>query len=145
MVSKVKKHFVTYEQAKLLFEKNFNIPCNSFYLYDKGISEKGFCKKKVPTANYNTRDKLSKPFYKLGYSRPEIHTVIEWIRIKHKIWIEIRHIKVYGENKFYIIIYQYGKDDYYTIHCKNDVGYKVWNTPQKATIKAIDYVLEKLI
>lgn len=64
----------------------------------------------------------------------------EWLRDKHGIWVEVRHIKTFGVNRFHIIIWKYGEEDYHTIHCGNGVGYEVWDTPQEAYSAAFDYI-----
>lgn len=79
-------------------------------------------------------------------NKPEIWQVVEWLRLEHNIWIECRHITTFNINRFHVIVWNYkDKLDYKTIHCDNDIGYKVWDTPKEAYLAAIDYTLKELI
>ena len=71
-----------------------------------------------------------------------IADVIMWIHENLDIWIEVRHIKTYGVNRFYFILWDYNDRDYYTIHDHDNIGYKVWDTPTEAYLAAIEYFEE---
>ena len=132
--------YVTFEQAKLLTEKGFYLhkeegfyeSCPAVFLNDKSLYVK-----------YNSVLGVNK--WEL-YNAPEQWQVVEWLRLNHEIWIEVRHIKTFGINRFHLIIWNYkNTEDYITIHSENGVGYKVWDAPQEATSAAIDFVLKNLI
>lgn len=116
--------YITFEQAKWLKEKGFNEVIKT--LYNENGTE--LVKGTLPNSLTNY------------YSAPEQHQVVDWLLEKHGIWIEVRHIKTFGVNRFHIIIWKYGEEDYHTIHCGNGVGYEVWDTPQEAYSAAFDYI-----
>lgn len=155
--------YVNFKQAKLLREKGFDVPVCSYYSGDKlhqnysiinqnsqeYLEDKGDCliipySSEERSLYLNTID-----FNAWGddnYSAPEQWLVIEWLRIKHNIWIQTPYNYYYNELSFcWIIININGvkRDDTWLsgIDTKK-VGF---NTPQEAMSDAIDYVLEKLI
>jgi len=138
----IKPTYVTFEQAKLLkkaefFDKNIynEVRLSQPYYYDpKGILrdiDKAFGEK-----DYDLRD---------CYNAPEQWQVVEWLRIKHNIWIKV---------------------DIAWLNCSNG-KWKSWSwslmnlekcepiittklittrtTPQEAYSAAFDYVLKELI
>jgi hypothetical protein len=134
----MKAHYITFAQAKWLKEKKFNEWCNSFYNYNKKVKygDSNFYSFKRKIKNYNSE----------VYKRPEQWLVVEWLRVNHGIWVEARHIKTFGVNRFHLIIWKYDKENFYTIHCDNSnngMGYKVWDTPQEAYSAAFDYILQQ--
>jgi len=125
--------YITLEQAKWLKEKGFNIPTIYYWFENSKVS--------VPTrTSDNQYSNWNQFLSNLRISAPEQHQVVDWLLSNHDIWIEVRHIKTFGVNRFHIIIWKYGKEDYHTIHCGNSVGYEVWDTPQEAYSAAFDYI-----
>jgi hypothetical protein len=134
MNNKIEPTYVTFEQAKWLKEKGFNknivqVECH------QGYDFRGDGTHLVKNGRHIQHN--------LFYSAPEQHQVVEFLRINHGIWIEVRHIKTFGVNRFHLIIWKYGEEDYHTIHCDNGVGYEVWDTPQAAYNAAFDYIKDK--
>lgn len=131
--------YVTFEQAKLLKDKGFDEKVFSYFRKGTSIWN-SFPNFEQEPDDWNSNNYID------CCSRPEQWQVIEWLRIKHGIWIEVHHIKTFDVNRFHLIIWNYkNTEDYITIHCKNGVGYKVWNSPQEAYSAAFDYVLNNLI
>lgn len=117
--------YVTFEQAKLLFEKNFNEYCNSYYEKDKSLHQY--------VGNYNSEDQ---EIYMPHYSRPEQWMVIEWLRVKHGIWIYIL--------PYSILFRPYAEELVDEDRFGKWEGHK-YNTPQEAYSAAFDYILNNLI
>lgn len=132
----IKPPYVTFEQSKWLKNKGFDYHklfqdfADYYDYYDRNIQgrchESDFSEDKFPDDKW--------------IPVAEQHQVVEWLRVNHGIWVEVRHIKTFGINRFYIIIWKYGEEDYHTIHCGNGVKYEVWDTPQEAYSAAFDYI-----
>lgn len=131
-MSKIKRAFVTFEQAKLLWEnKFFNADVLKWWITFNGHTEPSLI-------NYRAHNDAF-------IQAPEHWQVIEWLRITHNIWVEVHHIVTNGVNRFHLIIWRYTESDYRTIHCSNGVGYEVYDNPQEAYSAAIDYVLKDML
>ena len=123
----IKPTYVTFEQAKLLKHKSFNIDTPSYYNEKLTGNEKYSIGKRVP--NY---------FNLLDYPRPEQWIVVEWLRLVHGIWIEVG-FDAWNKETYDFSISIKGKKDY---HYDDFTQY---NSPQEVYEKAIDYVLNNLI
>jgi len=125
---------VKFELAKLLKEKRFDKPINSFYT-DTGKLWKQ--RKQIPTANYNAYPKNpnSKLFYKYGYSAPTIAKVVMWLYEKHGIWIAVTQELGYTTTFCYQIMGEHISATYKPY----------FKTPTKAYEAAIEFTLENLI
>jgi len=119
----IKPTYVSFEQAKLLKEKGFDVKVKPFY---NGLQNNEFVISDIIQTNNN----LPK-----WYPAPEQWQVVEWLRVKHDIWIEICCFKSVNCG-FSIWLINKG---YYELE---QVEYK---SPQEATSSAIDYVLTNLI
>jgi hypothetical protein len=139
----IKLTYATFEQAKKLKEKGFNVECRNYYLEkDKALYE-GFEDEywgDYRCRNWNADVIGIKPFQ--GFvSAPEQWQVIEWLRVEKGIWIQIFPI---GEDK---------EMKYYCKIIKNDNGWvkivhqisTIVITPQEAYSAAFDYILKELI
>ncbi len=121
--------YVTFEQAKVLKEKGFDLACNEYYLED-GIDYS------YPKAeNWNLKvDTIS---------RPEQWLVVEWLRLKYQI-----HILVVPFYSYDILLgYVWNTGGLITMSNMNAVLKRSGehNTPQEAYSAAFDYVLKELI
>jgi len=121
---KIEPTYVTFEQAKLLKEKDFDLLVNA-YFSDNGREEHLQDKYK---ANYNCRVSVG-----LTHSKPEQWQVVEWLRVKHKIDVMIGRTL----NKKHTYHYSIFTDDVYTS--------QEFETPQEAYSSAFDYILTNLI
>jgi hypothetical protein len=85
MTQKIEPTYVTREQAKWLKEKEFDLPT---YAYYSGLN--------FYTGEYKNHSQTTigdTPMHKMliGYiSAPEQWQVVEWLRVNHGIWIELR-------------------------------------------------------
>ena len=162
-MNKIEPQYVSFEIAKLLKEKGFGdadncyIQLPNYYDIEEVLhsNEVSVSKKYNTSPNHlgaDTIDDFKAHLTVMDNSlddivlAPEIWQVVEWLRLKRNIWIECHHITTFNINRFHIIIWDYkDKSDYKTIHCDNDIGYKVWDTPKEAYLAAIDYTLKELI
>lgn len=146
----IKPHHVTFEQAKWLREKGFNIPTNYFYFEDGEFRENTLENDSWGNNEYDnwnnawlTKKSGDRCFgckkengYFETYSAPEQHFIVEWLRIKHSIWVEA--ILVY-KNKWEFNIYNCEKCEILSdLMSQSD-------SPQEAISAALDYVLKELI
>jgi hypothetical protein len=121
--------YVTFEQAKKLKEKKFDVECNRFY-NKNGVLK--WCFANGLGNNYKNQS--------LAISASEQWQVVEWLRVEHGIWVRLTT---------YAFGYQY--------HLDNTPDPSTWaidrrydctddfKTPQEAYSAAIDYVLNNLI
>ena len=119
-MKEIKPIYVTFEQAKKLKEKGFDVECK--YYYNIEFKELSFHIGYVGDIYKNSEmsDKIS---------APEQWQVIEWFRVKCSIWVTTDRNDF---NKFKWIV-------------EHDLSQGSWETPQEATSAAIDYVLDNLI
>ena len=137
----IKPRYVTYEQAELLKEKEFGVPCKKAYMKD-GSGNVHPVPEEFET-NWNTR-KSEVDYMRVFYSSPEQWQVVEWLRVNHDIWCQV-NISKYGV--FYCNILQnqptknIDRPMTYEMICQlND-----FNSPQEAYSAAFDYILTNLI
>ena len=123
--------YVIYPQAVWLKEKGFDIPQNKMYSY--GTPMFGHVKEvkfyngdlhECASTPYNWNDWSNKPTATEYYSAPEQWLVVEWLRINHGIWIEVRN--TYDGNGY---------------RCFFDGKEHVFQTPQEAYSAAFDYII----
>jgi len=128
------KHlFLPYELALLAKEKGFDEPClMAFYgennygqPFDKLFLPASFGKYKNSLASLNN---IAAPLYQ---------QIIDWLRVKHSIWVYCSNTANSGE-LFWLKISKKGK----LIYERNDITF---NSPQEAYSAAFDYVLNNLI
>jgi len=127
MQNNIQPKYISFEIAKWLKEKGFDIPVQ-YGVFGKAMKfTEDFGNRHRPKSrlrNWNT-DKAN------SYSVPEQWKVVEWLRVKHGIFIEIRYmddVLTYG----YVIttiIDNTEQDEKY--------GYK---TPKEAYSAAFDYI-----
>jgi len=145
----INRQLVTLEQANLLKLIGFHVSCDYYYsvsLSDRPNSDGGYSgphawKKgeinitsgyfvnNFPSIDWSNADWIA-------YAAPEYWLVVEWLRIKHDIWIEVR--KDYDSGILLGYESQVDCEDGYI-----DCG--TYKTPQKAYSKALSYVLNYLI
>lgn len=113
----IKPTHVTFEQAKLLKEKGFDIDTGYFYDIDGCVYRPLF----------NSSD----------IHAPEQHLVVEWLRVKHGIWVlidieDVRHLCNYVIK-------------WHNNICLIETRGKGYKSPQEAYSGAFDNVLNNLI
>jgi len=139
----IKPHYVDFNVAKLLQEKDFKEPVYSYYkenkiLYTviKNDSHSGKIETPVETLlqDYNA-------YLSLGlYSAPEVRHVADWLLQKYKIWIRVDYF-FFGDD---VIEWDYEIDQNYSTVIEFGET-RQFNSLEEAYSAAITYVLENLI
>lgn len=129
-MDRIEPKYVTFEQAKLLKEKGCNIETKTFY-----ASNGKECDMIYDFDNW--------------YYRPEQWQVVEWLFLKHKIYI---HTTIIGNedtiidtnSDWSVSVY---KDKMYNLMWGSKVTCNVnyYKSKQKAYSAAFDYILKELI
>ena len=136
LTPEIKPTYVTFEQAKLLKEKGFDLRIKQCYvsketilfLYDEN-NTLGWCNRNLP---------------KNEYSAPEQWQVVEWLRIKHGVWI-LALPTINGYFAYKIIDVQMNPEKHIERPPYKDVSANDYKTPQEAYSAAFDYILTNLI
>jgi hypothetical protein len=157
-MNKIEPEYVTFEQAKWLKEKGFNLPTTHYYFEDGEFKEhslkgtNGYYGEEyefnLSDFNENWNDKfLTKKSgdrcfgcskdteYFKTYSAPEQWQVVEWLRVNHGIWVYTK--PVLDEDgewifKSYIkLMNDFKAKEYQTKLCRE---------PQEAYNAAFDYI-----
>jgi hypothetical protein len=115
---KIEPKYVTFEQAKWVKEKGFNIPTLTFYLDGK------------PMFNHNKEPRNSNILPgNIDVARPEQWQVVECLRLNHGIWIYCKYQK---RGKIIFVIEDLQGNN---ITISPDL-----NSPQEAYSAAFDYI-----
>jgi hypothetical protein len=143
-MNEIKPTYVTFEQAKLLKEKNFNIDVKSYYTTSEEFTPKDYYYY-GNEINYNSRindiNNINGTI-----SRPEQWQVVEWLRVKHGIWISVYTMdKWLSNDNDRVQIF-----DYSIKQMKRgliDISKKLeeFDSPKEAYSAAFDYILNNLI
>ena len=142
---------VSFEIAKLLKEKGFDMPCNNYYtsrgllnsdgwgdiIYEDGGFSSGEPERMI-RFDYSDFSKRQKEEY---YLCPTISEVVMWLYEKHGIWIGVQPISVVG--KFQFRTY-YNNKGVMNQHWNESMS-KEFNSPTEAYEDAIEYTLKNLI
>lgn len=135
--------YISFEQAKLLKEKGFKYYCRVSYWDNELTSHTpGFPLENGETSQENYYD--FPRFY-----APEQHQVVEWLRINHGIWVEIKP-ECYGD-RWFANLNICSREAWDNLYKRNEVlsAFREFNnehpTPQEAYSAAFDYILNKLI
>jgi hypothetical protein len=144
-MEQITEDYVSFEVAKLLRDKGFDIQTTFYWLKKKGTKK---YKKYTNEAYFNSEEP------KDGFTfAPTQALVIKWLRIKHNIHISIQ---TFGEEKDYPkYLYQVCELKDYRCSIENalkelqmeyeDILLMSYNSPEKATEAAILYTLQNLI
>jgi hypothetical protein len=117
----IEPKYVTFDQAKWLKEKGFNLPTLNWY--HRGNKK------------FNTNDLLfSMNRLTDNYSAPEQWQVVEWLRVNHGVWV---YVKLGYGHEFVI---QKALAPFEIIYADG-----TFNSPQEAYSAAFDYILKELI
>lgn len=113
---------VTFEQARLLKEKGFDIKTTTFYASNGGVCDSVY------------------DFDNWCYN-PEQWQVVEWLRVNHDIWVSCYPTSNPLKCQFRI----YKNDNGVMGQVYDDYMGKEFNSPQEAYSAAFDYILNNLI
>jgi hypothetical protein len=122
---------VTFEQAKLLKEKNFNIDVKSYYTTSEEFTPKDYY-------YYGNEINYNSPINDINningtISRPEQWQVVEWLRVNHGIWVCVDREEGSTYWKFNIRLLQLKGHKY------GGFGGE-FNSPQEAYSAAFEYI-----
>lgn len=120
----IKPTYVTFEQAKLLKEKGFDEYCQASFKPSDNTFQK------IPSQNSIFS----------AITAPEQWQVVEWLRVKHNIFINVKRSTRFKDGKS--LVYYYGVA--HTEHTEQ-FDYNGYETPQEAISSVIDYILKNLI
>jgi len=133
---KIEPKYVTFEQAQLFKEKEFNTNIKkNLYLTESAV----YLENETLLINQNNKSGSICMFENI-YAAPEQWQIVEWLRLEHGIWIKLTT---------YAFGYQY--------HLDNTPDPKTWNidrrydcsddfkSPQEAYSAAFDHILKELI
>ena len=124
----ITEDFVSFETARLLKEKGFDIYVSSFYDVDGEFS------RKEADWNWNIGSR---------YSAPTLQMAAKWLREVHKLFIFISTWLMHENSvQYYFEIREIKTSDFETLY---DYTSEELNSPEKATEVAIKYCLENLI
>jgi hypothetical protein len=133
---KIEPTYITFEQAKWLQEKGFDVPTYGYY---NGLNfYLGEYKNHSQTTIGDT------PMHKrlIGYvSAPEQWQVVEWLRVNHGIWVSPGIITLNGVAKWFA---RYFKVVNGLLEIPKDIDDN-FDTPQEAYSALFDYILKELI
>jgi hypothetical protein len=131
MKQEIKPAYITFEQAKWLKEKGFDVKVNGFY---NGV--------KVLKGMYHFDNSIA---------APEQWQVVEWLRFNHDIWVNISPVFQFNDGRedylqiqgwqYYITVIIDNKYNQEKSHADRESK----NTPQEAYSAAFDYILKELI
>ena len=121
MTQEIKPTYVTFEQAKSLKEKGFDVLTWYCYLKDRTVQFSSGDENDVDLYNHNLWD---------NYSMPEQWQVVEWLRVNHGIWV---CVLIPSETTWYFKIESIDTKSLIFITS----GY---SSPQEAYSAAFDYI-----
>lgn len=134
--------YVTYEIALMLKQKGFDEKCSHYYVTDfQNFKADGILKKTTLPEDLENEN----IFYFVDRSKqhhllvaPEIWQVIEWLRLKHNIWISVNISAINKTFRFSIHSYQQKG----SLDNIEKAGY---NTPEESYLEAFRITLSELI
>ena len=132
----IKPSYVTFEQAKLLKEKGFKqIEMPSYLL----VSYEKISVLKINPNNLKIGDLIGYYIPRKTVNAPGQHIVVEWLRIKHGIWVVVNIGSARnGYYATYTKVTELGMDSI-------RIGDYNLQSPQEAYSSAFDYILKELI
>jgi len=128
--------YVSFELAKLLKEKGFDVPCEYFYVDGKLVMSQGF------DCNWNGGESLYTD-YKNECSAPTIQMVMKWLRVQHNLHIMVDCIG--SENYMPTIQFTCNSKDIMVESNKSKIGGNGFDSFEDACESAIKYCLDNLI
>jgi hypothetical protein len=132
----ITEDYVSFEIAKLLKEKGFNVPCRSNY-------RSKYCKDLRPFYHNFPKDFNGKEYENLNsewYSAPTHQMALKWLRETHDIDFDINTTGSRHVRRYHLAIWENKDEEMVTI---NPIGY--FNKWEQACEAAIKYCLEHLL
>ena len=132
MNNKIKPNYITFEQAKLLKEKGFEVKVRPMYYFEKSIKSGSYM--------YNPNGVLelcSMPLVGLKNGWVDAITIsdmVEWLRLNHGIWIYVK----LGYGHEYVI--QSTSAPFTFIASEG-----MFKSPEEAYSAAFDYILKEVL
>jgi len=130
MTQEIKPAYTTFEQAKWLKKKGFDVLTWYCYLKDRTVQFSSGDENDVDLYNHNLWD---------NYSMPEQWQVVEWLRVNHGIWVCVGVGNLFHGDKFFILIKKYNIDRWELTPLDNE-RHSPYDTPQQAYSAAFDYI-----
>lgn len=133
-MKQITEDYVSYEVAKLLKEKGFDVPVKNYFSLIKDAMLHNLDKKYGAKKNWNAFD--------ICISRPSQSLALKWLREVHNIFIEIRYVpdKFTDEPCYKAMIWN--MDTEIGTPLSPNVSYTYFETCVEAALK---YTLENLI
>ena len=134
-MQKIEQTYITFEQAKLLKKKRFNVPLSKVY---NTLGE-------LWNSHYST---MSNDDVDPGTScvAPEQWQVVEWLRVNHGIWVTVYIMEkdnLIGDGWTFYFDYSIKQMKIGLIDIPKTL--EEFNSPQEAYSAAFDYILDKLV
>ncbi len=140
-MKEIKPINVSFEQAKVLKEKGFDIWVQKHY--DGYVPDELRCSNGFKMPKYCPQiPKFDYMSLNMVYYAPEQWQVVEWLRVNHGIWIVVN---IAIDDKWYFELYNLKdkRNAEIIIGDENITDYH--NSPQEAYSAAFDYILNNLI
>ena len=103
----------SFETAKILKEKGFDVPCLHFYTTNVNAGVDFILVDYIGEGQFGDITELTnhnaKGYYLPRYSAPTLSLAQKWLREVHNIHIQIIFLPI--NNRFIFAIYKYGKED----------------------------------
>lgn len=131
-MTNIAEDYVSFETAKLLKEKGFDVPTKYFF------NTNGLCCQ--GENSYNWDDDKDVDDVCEDYSRPSIYVAMKWLRKEHEIFISPNTSFLYPI-RYYCEIFCYGDN----LKTQQDVTTENFESPEEACEAAIKYCLKNLI
>jgi hypothetical protein len=125
---KIKPTYVTFEQAKLLRDKGFDINTRTAYDY-RTYQPSNLFEENLEIIN-NAKNYSNSEYER--FQRPEQWQVVEWLRINHDIWISVQPNEPFTDNDWCFKIFK---------NNKLDISLEGYDSPQEAYSAAFDFIL----
>jgi hypothetical protein len=130
VVNNIEPSCVSFEQARLLKNKGFNLPTLMFYPDESWKQDTLY--NSLHTEGVDDASQLDNESWGNIFYAPEQWQVVEWLRINHGIWVAILEHSINGKGIFYEFVVK-------------GMTFSGYNSPQEAYSAAFDYTLKELI
>ena len=127
----ITEDYISFETAKLLKEKGFDVYVRSYYEKNEYKTKEEFSENNA-LWNWNISG--------FRYSAPTLQMAMKWLRKVHEIFIRPNTIFLYPI-RYYCEIFCYGDN----LKTQQDVTTENFESPEEACEAAIKYCLENLI